>query len=95
MGNERPPNFIEHERDSPKINMWCALTRDRAIGPYFFAERIVTSHNYLDMLELFAVPQIDDKMVLLRTVQTLLRNFLMRHFHGAGLGRNGRHALRT
>jgi hypothetical protein len=30
------------------------------IGPYFFAESAVTSHNYLDMLELFALPQTDD-----------------------------------
>jgi hypothetical protein len=39
------------------------------------------------------------KMVRLRTMTTLLRNFLMRYFHGAGLegadGSNGAHALRT
>jgi hypothetical protein len=40
--NERPHDFVEHERDSPKVNMWCALTRDRVIGPYFFAELAVT-----------------------------------------------------
>jgi hypothetical protein len=34
------------------------------IGQYFFEERAVTSHNYLDMLELFAVPQIDDDNVI-------------------------------
>jgi hypothetical protein len=34
------------------------------IGPYFFAERTVTSHNYLDMLELFALPQTDDDHVM-------------------------------
>jgi hypothetical protein len=70
------------------------------IGPYFFADRTVTSHNYLDMLQLFAVSQIDDdKMVLLRTMPTLLRNFLMRYFHGTGLGgadgSYGLHAFRT
>jgi hypothetical protein len=39
------------------------------------------------------------KLVLLHTMPTLLRNFLMRHFHGAGLGgsdgSNGPHDLRT
>jgi hypothetical protein len=34
------------------------------IGPYFFAERTVTTHNYLDMLEVFAVPLIDDDNVI-------------------------------
>jgi hypothetical protein len=55
--NERPHDFVEHERDSSKVNVWCALTGDRMIGPYFFEERTVTSHNYLDMLELFAALQ--------------------------------------
>jgi hypothetical protein len=94
--NELPHEFVEHERDSPKVNLWCALSRDRVIGPYFFTERTATPHNYLDILELFAVPQVDDdKMVLLRTMPTLLRNFLMRHVHGAVLGSNGPHDLRT
>jgi hypothetical protein len=53
--NEIPHDFVQHEHDSPKINVWCALSRDRVIGPYFFAESTVTSHNYLDMLEMFAV----------------------------------------
>jgi hypothetical protein len=59
-----PHEFVEHEHDSPKVNAWRALTRDRVIGPYFFAEPTVTSHNYLDMLELFAVPQTDDSVIL-------------------------------
>jgi hypothetical protein len=98
--NGGPHDFVEHKRDSLKVNVWCALFRYLVIGPYFFAKRTVTSHNYLDMLEPFAVPQIDDdKMVLLCTMPTSLRNFLMRLFHGAGLGgadgRNGPHGLRT
>jgi transposase len=55
--NERPHVFAEHERDSPK---------DRVIGPCFSAERTVTSHNYLDMLELFAVPLSDDDNVIIQ-----------------------------
>jgi hypothetical protein len=56
--NERPHDFVEHERDSPKVNVWCALTRDRVIGPYFFAERTVTPHNYLDMLDCLQYPKL-------------------------------------
>jgi hypothetical protein len=64
--NECPHDFVEHERDSPEVYVWCALTRDRVLGPYFFAERIATSHNYQDMLELFAIPQIDDDSVIVQ-----------------------------
>jgi hypothetical protein len=61
--HQRPHDFVEHARESPEVNVCCALTRDRVIGPYFCAERTVTSHSYLDMLELFAGPQIDDDNV--------------------------------
>jgi hypothetical protein len=58
LANKRHHDFGEHEHDSPKVNVCGALTRDHMTGPHFFAECTVTSHNYLDMLELFAVPQI-------------------------------------
>jgi hypothetical protein len=45
------------ERDSPKVNVWCALKHDGVTDPFFFAEKTVMSHSYLDMLELCAVPQ--------------------------------------
>jgi hypothetical protein len=63
-GKERSHEFVEHERDSPKVNVWCALRRDRVIGPHFFAEGTVTSHNYLDMSEMLAAPRIDDNNVI-------------------------------
>lgn len=37
--------------------MWCPLSRHEVIGPFCFQEKIVNSTNYLDMLELFSVPQ--------------------------------------
>jgi hypothetical protein len=55
--------------------MVCSYKRSRD-SLNFFAERTVASHSYLDMLELFAVPQIGDdsvifqQSVLLRTVAT-------------------------
>jgi hypothetical protein len=27
------PHDVQHERDRPKVNVLCALTRDRVIGP--------------------------------------------------------------
>ena len=51
---------IEHQRDSPKLNIWCGIMRERIIGPYFFAEITVTAYTYLDMLQLYTVPQLPD-----------------------------------
>lgn len=58
-GLENSRVVIEHQRDSPKLNVWCGIMRDRIIGPYFFAEWI-TGNTYLDMLQLYAVPQLPD-----------------------------------
>ncbi|GBO08858.1 hypothetical protein AVEN_189419-1 [Araneus ventricosus] len=57
-GSENPHFIIETVRDSPKVNVWCGLMADRVIGPFFFAESTVTKEVYLDMLQLFAIPQI-------------------------------------
>ena len=35
----------EHERDMPKVNVWCGLTRNSVIGPFFFTEATVTGHG--------------------------------------------------
>lgn len=59
-GSENPRVVIEHERDSPKVNVWCGLMHDRIIGPFFFAEANVNRWSYLDMLELYAVPQLQE-----------------------------------
>jgi hypothetical protein len=57
-GSQPPQEIIEHQRDMPKVNVWSGMMKDRIIGPFFFQERTVTSHLYLDMLEHYAVPQL-------------------------------------
>lgn len=59
-GSQQPNEIHEHVRDSPKLNVWCGLLNDRVVGPFFFAERTITGIIYLDMLELFVFPQIDE-----------------------------------
>jgi hypothetical protein len=49
-GSENPHEVMEHERDSPKLNVCCALTSDSVIGPFFFEETTVTGASYLNML---------------------------------------------
>ncbi|GFR12520.1 DUF4817 domain-containing protein [Trichonephila clavata] len=38
--------------------MWLGMHTNGIIGSFFFVEKTVTGHVYLDMLENFAVPQI-------------------------------------
>ena len=50
-GSEHPHVIREHIRDSPKISVWCAVTWDGVIGPFFFENNIVNQHSYREMLE--------------------------------------------
>ncbi|KAJ4438145.1 hypothetical protein ANN_14084 [Periplaneta americana] len=38
-GSQNPPAIQEHVRDSPKLNVWCGLSQQQVIGPFFFAEK--------------------------------------------------------
>ena len=58
-GSENPHAIQEHVRDSPKMNVWCSLSHNKVIGPFFFAEKTVRGTTYLDMLEQFFFPQIE------------------------------------
>ena len=57
-GTENPREIEEHVRDSPKLNVFCAASSVRVYGPFFFAEPTLTSINYLDMLENYLMPQL-------------------------------------
>jgi hypothetical protein len=35
-GMENPHATIEHEHDSPKVNVFCAISRTMVYGPFFF-----------------------------------------------------------
>jgi hypothetical protein len=56
--DEKPPTFLEWERDTPKVNIWLGMTQSKVYGPYFFAEATVTGPVYLHMLEQFLKPQL-------------------------------------
>ncbi|KAJ4447157.1 hypothetical protein ANN_09158 [Periplaneta americana] len=57
-GTQEPHRIIEHERDSPKVNVFCALSQRKLYGPFFVIEATVTGHSYLDMSEQWLVPQL-------------------------------------
>lgn len=42
-----------------KVNVWCAVLQDRIIGPYFLEETL-NQEVYLDLLDNFLIPELDD-----------------------------------
>ncbi|PSN45712.1 hypothetical protein C0J52_19129 [Blattella germanica] len=48
---------VEHERDSPEVNVWLGMHKNGVICPFFFLEPTVTGLTYLDMLQNFAIPR--------------------------------------
>jgi len=57
---ENPHATMKHVRDSPKVNVFCAVSFCEVYGPFFFAEPTVTDINYLDMLQLWLMPQLQE-----------------------------------
>jgi hypothetical protein len=60
-GSENPHAYVEHQCDSPKVNVFCAISSQKAYGPFFFAEETVTGMTYLDMLQQLLTPQLQNK----------------------------------
>jgi len=51
---------LEHERDSPKVNVFCALSQTKVYGPFFFAQKTVIGVTYLAMLQNWLLPQMSE-----------------------------------
>ena len=58
-GTEQPHAQIEHQRESPEVNVFCAVSCEKVHGPFFFTEATVTGDSYLDMLENWLLPQLN------------------------------------
>jgi hypothetical protein len=63
-GSQNPHVTCEMETGSSKVNVKACLMHDKLIGPFFFMEKTVTGHLYLDMLELYALPQLPPQTIL-------------------------------
>ena len=74
-GEENPHATIEHERVSPKVNVFCAISTNHVHGPFFF-ERNVTSDAYLKMLQNWLM----DKLIA-----NAHEDFIFQHFPMCGL----------
>jgi hypothetical protein len=42
LGLQNPHTTPEHERDSSKVNVFCAISQRKVYGPFFFDENAVT-----------------------------------------------------
>jgi hypothetical protein len=41
-GTEQPHEQMEHQHDSPKVNIFCAESRDKVHGPFLLTKATVT-----------------------------------------------------
>ena len=57
---ENPHATMEHVRDLPKVNVFCVISSCKVYGPFFFAKPTVTGNNYLDALQLWLMPQLQE-----------------------------------
>jgi hypothetical protein len=53
-----PHVTVETVMNSPKLNVWCAMSKNQIIGPFFFDDDTVNGQNYLSMLQEFFIPEI-------------------------------------
>lgn len=95
-GTQNPHQVLEYERDSPKINVWCGIMRNKVVGPFFFIENNINGVIYQDMLELFAIPQIQGIPGIIFQQDGApphwrldVRQCLDRHFPQRWIGRGG------
>jgi len=59
-GSENPYAYVEHQRDSPKISVYFAISSQKVYCPFFSVEETVTGMTYLDMLQLWLMPQLQN-----------------------------------
>jgi hypothetical protein len=59
-GTENPGEMVEHGRDSPKVNVFCAESRTKVYRPFFFHENTVTGRIYLSIFSEWQLPQVQE-----------------------------------
>ena len=57
-GTQNTREFVEHVRDSPKVNVLGAVSASKVYGKFFFPTRTVTGVVYLDILQEGLMPQL-------------------------------------
>ena len=60
-GSENPCEFVQCERDTPKLYVFCAFSPRKVYGPFFFVETNITGMAYRDMLQEWLFAQLQDE----------------------------------
>ena len=92
-GTEKPHRIVENERDSPKTNVFCAISTSKVYGPYLFSDRTVNGETFRNMLTTWLMPQLEhDSADFVYQLDGApchyhcnVRNSLTRHCHIDGL----------
>ena len=95
---EKPTEVYEYQDNTPKVNVWCAMSSNCIIGPYFFDDN-VNGANYTKMLDSFFWPAIQKKRIASKIIfqqdgapahfSLRAREWLHRHLPGRWIGRRG------
>ena len=59
-GTENPHGMVQHERASPEINVFCAMSTRKVCGPLFFREDTATETSYMEMLQTWLFPRLQE-----------------------------------
>jgi hypothetical protein len=59
-GTENPRATVQHIRDSLNVNVFCAISSRKVYGLFFFTEKSVNGFVYLDMLQLWLLPHLQE-----------------------------------
>lgn len=101
---KNPEELHERPLHSPKVTVWCGVTKKCVIGPYFFEENgqtvTVNSQRYLTMLNDFLIPEIRRNRLNHNRIwfqqdgatahtANVVMNFLRRKFPGRVISRFG------
>jgi transposase len=105
--DQNPHRLHSRPLFSPRITVWCGFTSNFILGPYFFEEQrangtvhtvTVTGARYLDLLQTFIIPQLQQLQVLQETTfqhdgapphnTIAVRRFLAEHFGNRIISRN-------
>ena len=60
-GTENTHELLEHQRDSPKVTVFCAMSKKAVYGPFFFERATVNGETYLDMLENWLMDKLSEE----------------------------------
>ena len=91
-GSERPSIFVEHERNCPKVNVFCAMSTSQIFGPYLFNKDTIKSDEYINMLRHWCLPQLPDDIIFMQDGAPphwalVVRAYLNAHFPQQWIGR--------